>query len=79
MDLIQFLKIMEMEERAAYAKYQWAMDQIDDARQAYQLAVASLKEGTTKPMLNMKLEELVLPEVEIPADEQATQTKEDTQ
>ena len=55
------------------------MDQIDDARQAYQLAVASLKEGTTKPMLNMKLEDLVLPEVEIPADEQATQTKEDTQ
>lgn len=30
MDLIQFLKIMEMEERAAYAKYQWAMDQTDD-------------------------------------------------
>ena len=30
MDLIQFLKIMEMEERAAYAKYQWAMDQTDN-------------------------------------------------
>jgi predicted negative regulator of RcsB-dependent stress response len=68
---------------SAYAELRgdvyYAMDQIDDARQAYQLAVASLKEGTTKPMLNMKLEDLVLPEVEIPADEQATQTKEDTQ
>lgn len=32
MDLIQFLKIMEMEERAAYAKYQWALDQTDDER-----------------------------------------------
>ena len=31
MDLAQFLKIMEMEERAAYAKYQWAMEQTDDA------------------------------------------------
>ncbi len=30
MDLIQFLKIMEMEERAAYAKYHWAMDQTDN-------------------------------------------------
>ena len=30
MDLIQFLKIMEMEERAAYAKYQWAMEQTDN-------------------------------------------------
>ena len=30
MDLIQFLKVMEMEERAAYAKYQWALDQTDD-------------------------------------------------
>lgn len=30
MDLIQFLRIMEMEERAAYAKYQWAMDQTDN-------------------------------------------------
>jgi len=30
MDLAQFLKIMEMEERAAYAKYQWAMEQTDD-------------------------------------------------
>ena len=30
MDLKQFLKIMEMEERAAYAKYQWAMEQTDD-------------------------------------------------
>ncbi len=32
MDLIQFLKVMEMEERAAYAKYQWALDQTDDER-----------------------------------------------
>ena len=30
MDLIKFLKIMEMEERAAFAKYQWAMDQTDN-------------------------------------------------
>ncbi len=30
MDLTQFLKIMEMEERAAYAKYQWALEQTDD-------------------------------------------------
>jgi rubrerythrin len=29
MDMVAFLKIMEMEERAAYAKYQWAMDQTD--------------------------------------------------
>ena len=29
MDMIEFLKIMEMEERAAYAKYQWAMDQTE--------------------------------------------------
>ncbi len=26
MDLVEFLKIMEMEERAAYAKYQWAIE-----------------------------------------------------
>ncbi|MEN8098076.1 MAG: hypothetical protein ABFQ89_03285 [Chloroflexota bacterium] len=30
MSLVDFLKVMEMEERAAYAKYQWAMDQTDD-------------------------------------------------
>ncbi len=30
MNLVEFLKIMEMEERAAFAKYQWAMDQTDD-------------------------------------------------
>lgn len=30
MDLAQFLKIMEMEERAAYAKYNWAMEQTDN-------------------------------------------------
>jgi rubrerythrin len=30
MDLAKFLKIMEMEERAAYAKYQWAMEQTED-------------------------------------------------
>jgi rubrerythrin len=29
-DLAQFLKIMEMEERAAYAKYNWAMEQTDN-------------------------------------------------
>ena len=30
MDLINFIKIMEMEERAAYAKYQWAIEQTDN-------------------------------------------------
>lgn len=30
MNLIEFLRIMEMEERAAYAKYQWAIDQTDN-------------------------------------------------
>lgn len=30
MDLVEFLRIMEMEERAAYAKYQWALSQTDD-------------------------------------------------
>ena len=30
MDLVKFLKIMEMEERAAFAKYQWALDQTDN-------------------------------------------------
>jgi predicted negative regulator of RcsB-dependent stress response len=68
---------------SAYAELRgdiyYAMDQIEDARQAYQQAVASLQEGTTKPMLNMKLEDLVLPEVEISADEQAMQAEEDTQ
>jgi rubrerythrin len=29
-DLAQFLKIMEMEERAAYAKYNWAMEQTEN-------------------------------------------------
>jgi rubrerythrin len=30
MDWVEFLRIMEMEERAAYAKYQWAMEQTED-------------------------------------------------
>lgn len=30
MDLTKFLNIMEMEERAAYAKYSWAMELTDD-------------------------------------------------
>ena len=51
----------------------YAMDRLDDARQAYQAAVALLKEGTTKPMLSMKLEDLVLPDVAIPADTAATE------
>ncbi len=50
-----------------------AMGRLDDAREAYQAAVALLKEGTTKPMLNMKLEDLVVPEVAIPADTAATE------
>jgi rubrerythrin len=29
MDLVGFLKIMEMEERGAYAKYHWAMEQTE--------------------------------------------------
>jgi rubrerythrin len=29
-DLVKFLKIMEMEERAAFAKYQWALEQTDN-------------------------------------------------
>ena len=61
---------------SAYAELRgdvyYAMDRLDDARQAYQAAVALLKEGTTKPMLSMKLEDLVLPEVAIPADTAAT-------
>ena len=62
---------------SAYAELRgdvyYAMDRLDDARQAYQAAVALLKEGTTKPMLSMKLEDLVLPEVAIPADTAATE------
>jgi len=62
---------------SAYAELRgdvyYAMDRLDDARQAYQAAVALLKEGTTKPMLSMKLEDLVVPEVAIPADTAATE------
>ena len=62
---------------SAYAELRgdvyYAMDRLDDARQAYQAAVALLKEGTTKPMLSMKLEDLVLPEVAIQADTAATE------
>ena len=62
---------------SAYAELRgdvyYAMDRLDDARQAYQAAVALLKEGTTKPMLSMKLEDLVLPEVAIPAYTAATE------
>ena len=62
---------------SAYAELRgdvyYAMDRLDDARQAYTAAVALLKDGTTKPMLSMKLEDLVLPEVAIPADTAATE------
>jgi len=45
----------------------YAMEQLDKAREAYQMAVNTQTESSAKPMLKMKLEDLVPPQVEIPA------------
>jgi predicted negative regulator of RcsB-dependent stress response len=44
----------------------FAMEQLDSAREAYQMAVNLQPEGTAKPMLEMKLDDLVLPQLVIP-------------
>jgi predicted negative regulator of RcsB-dependent stress response len=46
----------------------FAMEQLDKAREAYQMAVNVQLEGTAKPMLKMKLEDLVPAQRVIPAD-----------
>jgi predicted negative regulator of RcsB-dependent stress response len=45
----------------------YAMEQSDKAREAYQMAVNMQSEGTSKPMLKMKLDDLVPPQLVIPA------------
>jgi predicted negative regulator of RcsB-dependent stress response len=46
----------------------YAMGEPEQAREAYQQAVNNLPAGTNKPMLNMKLEDLVAPQTDIPAE-----------
>jgi predicted negative regulator of RcsB-dependent stress response len=47
----------------------YAMEQFDKAREAYQMAVNTQVEGSAKPMLQMKLDDLVLPQLDIPVVE----------
>ena len=44
----------------------YAMEQFDKAREAYQMAVNTQVEGSAKPMLQMKLDDLVPPQLDIP-------------
>jgi predicted negative regulator of RcsB-dependent stress response len=46
----------------------FAMGKLAEAREAYQQAINNLTQGNTKPMLSMKLEDLVAPPAVVPAD-----------
>lgn len=49
----------------------YSMDRIDDAREAYQLAVQSTAQGQPRPFLNMKLEDLTYARQTSPGKEPA--------
>jgi predicted negative regulator of RcsB-dependent stress response len=55
----------------------YAMEQFDNAREAYQMAVNTQVEGSAKPMLQMKLDDLVPPQLDIPvvAEEKGAEEK----
>jgi hypothetical protein len=44
------------------------MDRLDEARQAYQLAVSSLSQVGSRPYLNMKLADLTFPLMDNPGE-----------
>jgi len=55
----------------------FSMDRLDDAREAYQLAVHSVGQSQSKPYLNMKLEDLTYAKVDAPGEEPEEDALED--